>query len=80
MGSSSCNLMDYSLPGSAVLGIFQERILEWVVIPLSRGSNKPSDQTLVSCIAGRFFTESRGKPTIGVTVIIVVLVIIQMSL
>ena len=29
--------MDYSLPGSSVLGIFQARILEWVAISSSRG-------------------------------------------
>ena len=29
---------DYSLPGSAVHGIFQARILEWVAISFSRGS------------------------------------------
>ena len=33
----------------------QARILEWVVIPLSRGSFWPRDWTWVSCIAGRFF-------------------------
>ena len=32
------------------------RILEWVAIPFSRGSSWPRDWTLVSCIAGRFFT------------------------
>ena len=32
-----CNPMDYSLPGSSVHGIFQERILEWVAIPFSKG-------------------------------------------
>ena len=42
--------MDSSPPGSSVLGIFQERKLEWIVIPLSR------DQTQVSFIAGGFFT------------------------
>ena len=31
-------------------GIFQARILEWIVIPFSR------DRTWVSCTAGRFFT------------------------
>ena len=31
------------------------RILEWVVISLSRGSSWPRDQTQVSCIAGGFF-------------------------
>ena len=33
-----CNSVDYSLPGSSVHGILQARILEWVVIPFSRGS------------------------------------------
>ena len=28
-----CDLMDYSLPDSSVLGVFQERMLEWVAIP-----------------------------------------------
>ena len=45
-----------SLPGSSVLGIFQARVLEWVVISFSRGSSQPRDQTQVSCIAGRHFT------------------------
>ena len=27
-----CNLVDYTLPASSVHGIFQARILEWVVI------------------------------------------------
>ena len=30
--------MDYSLPGSSVHGIFQARVLEWVAISFSRGS------------------------------------------
>ena len=45
----------YSLPGSSVHGILQT-ILEWVAIPLSRGSSPPRDRTQVSCIAGRLFT------------------------
>ena len=32
------------------------RILEWVAFPFSRGSSQPRNQTGVSCIAGRFFT------------------------
>ena len=51
-----CNPMDGSLPGSAVHGIFQARILEWAAISFSRGSSQPRDRTLVSCIAGRHFT------------------------
>ena len=48
--------MHCSLPGSSIQIILQARILEWIAIPLSRGSPWPSDQTQVSCIAGRFFT------------------------
>ena len=48
--------IDCSPPGSCVHGILQERILEWVAIPFSRGSSQPRDWTPVSCIAGRFFT------------------------
>ena len=54
--SDSCDPMDCSPPGSSVHGVSQARILEWVAIPLSRGSSQPGDQTWVSCIAGRFFT------------------------
>ena len=45
-----------SPPGSSVHGILQARILEWVAIPSSSASSQPRDQTLVSRIAGRFFT------------------------
>ena len=38
--------------------IFQARILQWVVIPSSRGSSQPRDRTQVSCNAGRFFRGS----------------------
>ena len=31
--------------------ILQARILEWVVVPFSRGSSQPSGRTQVSCIA-----------------------------
>ena len=48
--------MNSRLPGSSVHGILQARILEWGVISSSRGSPQPRGQTLVSCIAGRFFT------------------------
>ena len=51
-----CNPMDCSLPGSSVHGIFQARILEWVVISFSRGSSRPRDRTRVSLIVGRRFT------------------------
>ena len=55
-----------SPPGSAVRGIFQARILEWVAVPSSRGSSRPRDGTQVSCTAGRRFTaESPGRPWRG---------------
>ena len=51
-----CNPIDCSPPGSSVHGIFQARILEWVVMPFSRVSSWPRGQTQVSCIVRRFFT------------------------
>ena len=48
--------MDCSLPVSSVCGILQAKIQEWVAVPFSRGSSHLRDQTLVSHIAGRFFT------------------------
>ena len=45
-----CDLMDCSLPGSSVHGIFQARILEWVAMPSSRGSSRPRDWTHVLCL------------------------------
>ena len=52
-----CNPMDFCSPaGSSVHGILQARILQWVAISFSRGSSWPRDQTLVSRIAGKFFT------------------------
>ena len=37
LGSSLCNPMDYSSPGSSVHRISQERILEWVAVFLLQG-------------------------------------------
>ena len=39
-----------------VCGILQDRILEWVDVPFSRGSFQPRDRTQVSHIAQEFFT------------------------
>ena len=49
--------MDRSLPGSSGYRILQARILEWVAMPSSRGSFRPSDWTHISCIAGGLFTD-----------------------
>ena len=54
--------MDCSPPGSSFYGILQARILEWVVIPFSRGSSWPRDWTLVSCTADRLSSEPPEKP------------------
>ena len=55
-GSTICEPVDCSLPSSSVHGILQARILEWVAIPIFRGSSLPRDYAWVSCIVGRFFT------------------------
>ena len=39
-----------------VHGILQASTLEWVALPVSRGSSQSRDQTQVSGTAGRFFT------------------------
>jgi len=51
-----CKVMDCSLPGSSVHGIFRARILDWTVMSSSRVSSCPRDQThasCTSCIAGK---------------------------
>ena len=58
-----CDPMDFSLPGSSVLGILQAIILEWVANFIPRGSSQPRDQTQVSYIAGRFFTSWATRET-----------------
>ena len=45
-----CDPMDCSLPGSSVHGTLQERILQWVAMPFSRGSPQPRSRTCISCI------------------------------
>ena len=60
--SDSCDPMDCSLPGSSVHGVFQARILEWVVISFFDPRIKPMSPTL----AGGFFTtELPGKPHVS---------------
>ena len=41
-------------PSKVLLLILQDRILEWVAFPFSRGSSQSRDWTGVSCITGRF--------------------------
>ena len=54
--STLCDPMDRTHWAPLSMGILQARILEWVVMPSSRGSSQPRDQTHVSCITGGFFT------------------------
>ena len=48
--------IDCSLQGSSAHEILEARILEWVAISFSRGSSRPRNLTLVSCITGRSST------------------------
>ena len=58
-----CNLMDCSPPHSSGHGDSPGKNMEWVVMPSSRGSSWPRDQTHISCVTGGLFTtESPGKP------------------
>ena len=54
-----CDPMDYSPPGSAVHGILQARILEWVALPLPGDLPDPGIEPtslMSSALAGGFFT------------------------
>ena len=54
--------MACSPPGSALHGISQARILEWVAICFSGASSQPKDWTHVSGLAGGFYTRPPGQP------------------
>ena len=63
-----CDPMDCSPPGCSVHSILQARILEWVVMPSSRGSSWPRDQACISYASsiGRYFLHHYshlGSPT-----------------
>ena len=57
-----CNQWTIAHQPPLSMGILQARKPEWVAMPSSRGSSQPRDGTQVFRIAGRFFTESPGKP------------------
>ena len=61
-----CDPTDCSLPGSSLHGILQASVLEWVAISFSRGSSRPRDRTLVSCITGRRFNLWASLPYIDI--------------
>ena len=54
--SNSWSFHDCSMPGSSSQGILKARILEWVVIPFSRGFPDAGIEPRVPCITGRLFT------------------------
>ena len=63
-----CDPVDCS---SSVHGVLQARIVEWVAIPLSRGSSRPRDRTQVSCIAGGLYhwaTREAPKGSIAIVI------------
>ena len=51
---SLCDPTGCSPPGSSAHRISQARTLDWVAIFFPRGSSRPRDRTLVSCIGGQF--------------------------
>ena len=52
----------YSLPGSFVHGILQERILEWVAVPSPGDLPDPGIEPTSPTLAGGFLTKPPGKP------------------
>ena len=55
-----CDPLNCSLPGSSVHGIVQERILEWVATPSSKGALPPGMNLrlfMSPALAGRFLLE-----------------------
>ena len=52
--------------GFSVHEILEPRILEWIVVPFSRGSSRSRDRTLVSCIAGILYYLSYRESAIGI--------------
>ena len=57
-----CDPMDCSPPGSSVHGISQTRILEWVAISFSRGSDSGIEPRSPALQVDSLLTEPPGKP------------------
>ena len=59
-----CNPMDCSPPGNSVQGIFQSRILEWVVISFSRGifPTQGSNLSFLHCRQILYCLSHQGSP------------------
>ena len=64
--------MDYSLPGSSVLGIFQARILEWLPCPppgdLPDLGIKPTAPAAPALQADSLLLSHQGSPIAGIHV------------
>ena len=56
-----CNSMDCSPPSSSVYGILQERILEWVAIPFSRGPSHCAPGTLQTPAGSALLLKRRAR-------------------
>ena len=61
-----CDAKDCSPSGSSTQGILQARILEWVAISSSKGSNLH-----LLALAGSFFTTEPPRKSIGVVVLLI---------
>ena len=59
-----CNPMDFSPSGSSIHGLLQGRILEWVTIPFSRGSNPGMEHGSPTLQADSLQSEPLGKPNL----------------
>ena len=58
-----CDLINCSPPGFFVLGISQERVLEWVAIPFSRDLPNPGIKPRSPALqADSLLAEPQGKP------------------
>ena len=67
-----CNPINCSPPGSPVRGVLQVRILEWAVIPFSRGSSltQGSNPGLLHCRRILYQLNYQGRPGLPVIIII----------
>ena len=60
-----CGPVDCSLPGSSIHGVFQARVLEWVVIAFSIWSEWLLSESLQTINAGEGAEEKESSYTVG---------------
>ena len=70
--STPCDPMDCGPPGSSVHGILQARILEWIAIPVSRGSSRPRglNPRLLHCRQFLYRLSYREDPLHSISIIL----------